>query len=46
VEYIRDVEMTASLMDTAKKEGKKVDERIDAAIRVRRAVRGEKNRPS
>ena len=41
VEYIRGVEMTASLMDTAKKEGKKLEERIAAAIRIRREVRGE-----
>ena len=41
VEYVRDVEMTARLMDTAKKEDKKVEERIAAAIRTRREVRGE-----
>jgi hypothetical protein len=41
VEYIRDVEITASLMDTAKKEDEKVEERIAAAIRIRREVRGE-----
>jgi len=41
VEYIRDVEMTASLMDTAKKEGKELEERIAAAIRIRTEVRGE-----
>jgi hypothetical protein len=41
VKYIRDVEITASLMDTAKKEDEKVEERIAAAIRIRREVRGE-----
>jgi hypothetical protein len=40
VEYVRDVEMTARLMDTAKKEDKKIEERITAAIRTRREVRG------
>jgi hypothetical protein len=40
VEYIRDVKITASLMDTAKKEDEKVEERIAAAIRIRREVRG------
>jgi hypothetical protein len=41
VEYIRDIERTASLMDIAKREDKNVEERIAAAIRVRREVRGE-----
>jgi len=41
VEYIRDVEMTARLMDSAKKDDKIVEERIAAAIRIRREVRGE-----
>jgi hypothetical protein len=41
LEYVRDVEMTARLMDTAKREDKKVEERIAAAIRIRREVRGE-----
>ena len=41
VEYIRDVEKSASLMDTAKREDKKVEERIAAALRIRREVRGE-----
>jgi hypothetical protein len=40
VEYIRKVR-SASLMDTAKKEDKKVEERIAAAINIRREVRGE-----
>jgi hypothetical protein len=40
VEYIRNVR-SASLMDTAKKEDKKVEERIAAAINIRREVRGE-----
>ncbi len=40
VEYIRNVR-TASLMDTAKKEDKKVEERLAAAINIRREVRGE-----
>ena len=40
VEYIRSVR-SASLMDTAKKEDKKVEERIAAAINIRREVRGE-----
>jgi hypothetical protein len=41
LEYIRDVEMTERLMDTAKKEDKNVEERIAAAIRIRTEVRGE-----
>jgi hypothetical protein len=41
VEYVRDVEMTARLMDTAKREDKNVEERVAAAIRIRREVRGE-----
>jgi hypothetical protein len=41
VEYIRDIERTASLMDIAKREDKNVEERIAAAIRVRRQVRDE-----
>jgi hypothetical protein len=41
VEYIRDVERSASLTDIAKREDKNVEERIAAAIRVRREVRGE-----
>jgi hypothetical protein len=41
VEYIRDIERTASLMDIAKREDKNVEERIAEAIRVRREVRGE-----
>lgn len=41
LEYIRDVEMTARLMDTAKREDKNVEERIAAAIRTRREARGE-----
>jgi hypothetical protein len=41
VEYIRDVERSESLMDIAKREDKNVEERIAAAIRVRREVRGE-----
>jgi hypothetical protein len=41
VEYIRDVERTASLMDIAKREDKNVEERIAAAIRIRKEVRGE-----
>ena len=41
LEYIRDVEMTASLKDTAQKEDKNVEERIAAAIRIRTEVRGE-----
>jgi hypothetical protein len=41
VEYIRDVEMTGRLMDTANKEDKKVEERIAAAIRIRRQVHGD-----
>jgi hypothetical protein len=40
VEYIRNVR-SASLMDTAKKENKKVEERIAAAINIRREVCGE-----
>ena len=40
VEYIRNVR-SASLMDTAKKEDKEVEERIAAAINIRREVRGE-----
>ena len=41
VEYIRDIERTASLMDIAKREDKNVEERIAAAIRIRKEVRGE-----
>jgi hypothetical protein len=41
LEYVRDIEMTARLMDTAKNEDKKVEERIAAAFRIRREVRGE-----
>ena len=41
VEHIRDVERTASLMDIAKREDKNVEERIAAAIRIRKEVRGE-----
>jgi len=41
LEYIRDVEMTERLMDTAKKEDKNVEERIAAAIRIRTEVRRE-----
>jgi hypothetical protein len=41
VEYIREVEKSASLMDIAKREDKNVEERIAAAIRIRREVRGE-----
>src|SRR3984957_7662213 len=41
VKYIRDEEITASLMDTAKKENEKVEERVAAAIRIRIDVRGE-----
>jgi hypothetical protein len=41
VEYIRDVERSASLMDIAKREDKNVEERIAAAIRIRKEVRGE-----
>jgi len=40
VEYIRNVR-SASLMDTAEKEDKKVEERIAAAINIRREVLGE-----
>jgi hypothetical protein len=40
VEYIRNAR-SASLMVTAKKEDKKVEERIAAAINIRREVRGE-----
>jgi hypothetical protein len=41
VEYIRDVERSASLMDIAKREDKNVEERIAVAIRIRKEVRGE-----
>jgi hypothetical protein len=41
LEYIRDVEKSASLMDIAKREGKNVEERIAEAIRIRRLVRGD-----
>jgi hypothetical protein len=41
VEYIRDVERSASIMDIAKREDKNVEERIAAAIRTRKEVRGE-----
>ena len=41
VEYVRDVEITARLMDTAKREDKNVEERVAAAIRIRGGVRGE-----
>jgi len=41
LEYIRDVETTERLMDTAKKEDQNVEERIAAAIRIRTEVRGE-----
>jgi hypothetical protein len=40
VEYIRNVR-SASLMDTAKKEDKNIEERIAAAINIRREVCGE-----
>jgi hypothetical protein len=40
VEYIRNVR-SASLMDTAKKEDRNIEERIAAAINIRREVRGE-----
>ena len=41
LEYIRDVEKSASLMDIAKREGKNVEERIAEAIRIRISVRGD-----
>ncbi|HUI21586.1 MAG TPA: hypothetical protein VLZ74_11160 [Methylocella sp.] len=40
-EYVRDAELTASLMNTAKRERKEVEERVETAIRVRREVRGQ-----
>jgi hypothetical protein len=41
LEYIHDVKRSASLMDIAQREDKKVEERIAAAIRIRREMRGE-----